>query len=168
MIKKWMFTGLAILAIFVAGCGGSSGWSSADKSKVESKIADEITASGGTPTKAEAQCIVKGLEPNYSASTVLNNSALSSSQHHEVEQITRKCLGASSTSGSSGSNEKIYGPACQKNLQSAACIEEGVHVGGAIKEGEAKSEEYAKEAETQVKEEKARIENPAGSEQSEP
>lgn len=74
MSKKWMVAGLALLAIVIAGCGGSSGWSSADKSNVETKLASEITASGLTPTKAETQCIAKGLESKYSASSVLSES----------------------------------------------------------------------------------------------
>lgn len=96
------------LAIVAAGCGGggssdsSSGWSASDVAQTENKIADTLTAEGVTATKAETECIRKGLEPLASPSEVLGNAEPSSQQREEIEELTITCLGGEQTASDEG------------------------------------------------------------------
>jgi hypothetical protein len=149
------------LAIIAAGCGGgsssdsSSEWSASDAAQTESKLADTLTAEGVTPTKAETECIRKGLEPLASPSEVLGNTEPSSQQREEIEELTTTCLGGEQTgtteSASGGEPESLYsGPACEEELASSGCIQEvEERESKAIAEGEETYGDGAEEAGTE-------------------
>jgi hypothetical protein len=149
------------LAVIAAGCGGgsssdsSSEWSASDAAQIESTLADTITAEGLTPTKAETECIRKGLEPLASPSEVLGDTQPSSQEREEIEDFTTTCLGgdqtASDESGSGGEPESLYsGPACEEELSSSGCIQEvEERESKAIAEGEETYGDGAEEAGTE-------------------
>jgi hypothetical protein len=149
------------LAMVAAGCGGggssdsSSGWSASDVAQAETKIAGTLTAEGVTATKAETECIRKGLEPLASPSEVLGNAEPSSQQGEEIEELTITCLGgeqtASDESGSGREPESLYsGPACEEELSSSGCIQEvEERESKAIAEGEETYGDGAEEAGTE-------------------
>lgn len=156
-MKLWHLIVLAVVAVVVVivaiSGGGSSGWSSGDVAKAESALANKLTEEGLTPTKAETECMVKGLEPIVSASELLSNAPNDSLQKkEEAEQVARDCVISTSTESSSSEESPelstelpesvIGGPACQEDLTSSACAEEEQEkIGAAIEEEEEIAEE---------------------------
>jgi hypothetical protein len=141
-----LIAGIAVIGLAAAGCGGSTGhasqWTNADVQKLKSELQGQENV-----TPALIACVVPRVEartsPNASAAEgekAGHEAAVSCEQ--SVNHIT-----VSSSGGSVSNGEKQYGPACQKQLESAACVEEQEQ-----KAGKAEAEGEAKLAEEQKKE----------------
>ncbi len=132
--------GIAVFALALAGCGGSAGhtseWTSADVHKLESGMEGQ---EGVTP--ALVACVTPIVEARTSPDA---SSAEGEEVGHEAAVSCEKSVNHI-TASSSGA-EKQFGPACQKQLESAACVEEQEQVASrAEAEGEAKLSEEQKQ-----------------------
>jgi len=163
MSKNWMVPGLAMLALVIAGCGGSSNhtseWNKAQVASAET----EISISAPSLSSAGRACYLKGVEADFSPS-VRGQSSANGADKEKLLKILAGCgYKPESTSTSSSSGGETYGPACKQQLESAACAEEQEKkAGAAIQQGEVNRDKEEKEENKEVEEEKARQENPTG------
>lgn len=137
-----------IAAIAIAGCGSStnhsSEWTKAKIASIEGEFDNTTGAANFTST--QRACFLKGVEAHFSPTTVEGQA--SGGQQQQVKSILKGCglqVGSSSTDPTSTSG-KTYGPACQKQFDSAACAEEQEKtIGEAERQGEVKRSEEEKE-----------------------
>jgi hypothetical protein len=147
---------IAVIGLALAGCGGSAGhssqWTSADVQKLKTVLQGQENV-----TPALIACVVPRVEAHASPN---GSSAEGEKVGHEAFVSCDKSVNhvtISSSAGSANSSEKEFGPACQKQLESAACAEEQEQKGAeAVAEGEAKlSEEQKKEQQEHEQQERA-------------
>lgn len=117
---------VALFALPIVGCGGGSSghaseWSDSDLADLESEIAAETLIE-----RDDAECVVDKVKTEFPPSAVGHQ--ISDSETERIEDITKGCIGGGSSGADSDSSgdEKLYGPACQEDFQSAACVEEGL------------------------------------------
>jgi hypothetical protein len=139
-----LIVGMAVIGLAVAGCGGSanhtSAWTNADVQKLKSELQGQENI-----TPALIACVVPAVEARTSPNA---SSAEGEKAGREAAVGCEKSVNhvtVSSNGESASSSEKQFGPACQKQLESAACAEEQEQkLGKAAAEGEAKVAEEQK------------------------
>jgi hypothetical protein len=115
-----------IAAVAFVGCGSSSSnhtseWSKAKLASLES----QISSTSPEASSDRRACYVKAVAAAFSPSD-LEKSAANSADKQKIAKQLEKCglKKPGITTSTSSSSGKMFGPACQKELQSAACVEE--------------------------------------------